>query len=283
MDALNWEVERLQAQLQEVAPGFLLEILASVDSTNSELMRRARAGNCPPTLLVAQTQTAGRGRHGRPWYSAGAQQAGQSLTFSMGMALPKCDWSGLSLAVGVCIAQCLEPRANAGATAAAARIGLKWPNDLWWQERKLAGILIETRSDGSEVYVVVGVGVNIVAPEAPGVGQAAAGLEELALGVDAAQALLRVAVPLAHTLRNFSAKGFAPFKADFDARDVLRGRQVMGLSTLREGATPDWLGEACGVDGSGALLVHTASGMQRVTSSEVRVRPLGPSGSAPPR
>lgn len=281
MGALNWDQALLQSQLQAMDPAFQVEIAASLDSTNSELMRRARAGDCPPTLLVAQTQTAGRGRHGHQWHSAGTKQAGQSLTFSMGMALPTRDWSGLSLAVGLCIAQCLEPRMVAGAAVAAERIGLKWPNDLWWQERKLAGILIETRSEGPDVYIVVGVGVNMVAPEVPGVGQPAAGLQEFAPGVDAAQALLRLATPLAHTLQNFSAEGFAPFKSGFDARDMLRGRQVMGLSTPQEGAAPDWLGQACGVDGSGALLVHTANGMLRVTSSEVRVRPVGHPGSAP--
>ena len=278
MSALNWEVERLQAQLLAIDPGFRVEIAASVDSTNSELMRRARAGNLQPTLLVAQTQTAGRGRLGRQWHSAGAQQAGQSLTFSLGRVLPMRDWSGLSLAVGVCIAQCLEPRADA---AKAALIGLKWPNDLWWQERKLAGVLIETTACGPDIYLVVGVGVNVAVPKVPGMGQPVAGLEEFAPGVNAAQAMLRLAAPLARTLDEFAAEGFAPFKAGFDARDVLRGRQVMGLSKLEEGAAPDWLGQACGVDAGGALLVHTANGMQRVTSSDVKIRPVGHAGSTP--
>ena len=278
MRALNREAERLLAQLQNIDSGFRLEILASVDSTNSELMRRARGGNCQPTLLVAQTQTAGRGRLGRQWHSASAQQTGQSLTFSIGRALPMRDWSGLSLAVGVCIAQCLEPRTDA---AKAALIGLKWPNDLWWQERKLAGILIETMACGPDLYVVVGVGVNIAVPEAPDIGQAVAGLEEFAPGLDAAQALLLVAAPLTRMLAEFATEGFAPFKAGFDARDVLRGRQVMGLSDLSQGATPNWQGQACGVDAGGALLVHTANGMQRVTSSEVKIRPASPPGSTP--
>jgi len=73
-------------------PGFAVEVLAQIDSTNSELMRRARAGRLEPVLLVAEQQTAGRGRLGRQWFSE------QALTFSIGMPLSPQDWSGLSLA-----------------------------------------------------------------------------------------------------------------------------------------------------------------------------------------
>ena len=98
-------------------------------------MRRARAGRLEPVLLVAETQTAGRGRLGRQWHSGA--RAGEVLTFSLGMPLRMADWSGLSLAVGVSVAQSLHPS-----------LQLKWPNDVWLQERKLAGILIETDPAG---------------------------------------------------------------------------------------------------------------------------------------
>lgn len=79
-----------------VLPGFTVEVLPSIDSTNTQLMRRARAGLAEPTLLVAELQTAGRGRLGRPWRGA----VGDALMFSLGMPLAPADWSGLSLAVG---------------------------------------------------------------------------------------------------------------------------------------------------------------------------------------
>ena len=235
MSALNWEPERLRAQLHSVEPGFQLEILATVDSSNSELMRRARAGNCQPTLLIAQTQSAGRGRLGRQWHSASAQQAGRSLTFSLGLALPLRDWSGLSLAVGVCIAKCLERRADA---AIPALIGLKWPNDLWWQERKLAGILIETAACGPALYVVVGVGVNIAVPEVPGIEQPMAALNEFAPGVDAAQALLGLP-PGNRTPTPQEAEACRPFlerQVEFVAPDLIvllggsAANHVLGLA-----------------------------------------------------
>ena len=134
-----WPAESIWEQVSPLLPGFTVEVLPEIDSTNTELMRRARAGQTEPTLLVAERQTAGRGRMGRPWQSA----VGDSLTFSLGLPLAPKDWSGLSLAVGLSVAESLH-----------AEICLKWPNDLWWQERKLAGILIETawNTPGATVF-----------------------------------------------------------------------------------------------------------------------------------
>ena len=236
-----------------VLPGFTVEILPEIDSTNSELMRRARCGRIEPVLLVAERQTAGRGRLGRSWLSAGDQ----SLTFSLGLPLAPADWSGLSLAVGVSLAESLHPA-----------IRLKWPNDLWLAERKLAGILIETASFGereAQRYAVVGVGINIAAPPAAGLATPPAGLRELLPAIDPGEALLRVAAPLVQALSAFANLGFAAFQARFNARDALRDRAVV----LSDGTA----GTAHGTTEAGALLVHTAGGMNTVTSAEVSVRP----------
>ncbi len=243
-------VDTLREQLAPWMPGLVVQVLPEVDSTNTELMRRARAGALPPTLLVALAQIAGRGRMGRSWYS----QPGAALTFSLGLPLQVRDWSGLSLAVGLSLAQSLHPD-----------IRLKWPNDLWWQERKLGGILIETASLGAQRHAVIGVGINLVRPDRPDLSTPAAGLQEALPGVDASQALERVVPGLMQTLRRFEREGFAPFWADFAARDGLHQRAV----TLSDGTQ----GTACGVNEAGALLVHTAAGVQAVTSSEVSVRP----------
>jgi BirA family biotin operon repressor/biotin-[acetyl-CoA-carboxylase] ligase len=216
-------------------------------------MRRARRGRTQPVLLVGEAQTAGRGRLGRGWVS----RAGDSLTFSVGLPLAPPVWDGLSLAVGVAIAESLHPA-----------VRLKWPNDLWVDDRKLGGILIETASfDANQAsrYAVVGVGINIARPGEPGLSTPAIGLCELDAGAEAAAALLAVAAPLAEALKSFERDGFAPFRARFDARDALRGRPVQ----LSDGTG----GTALGVSESGALLVHTAAGTQAVTSSEVSVRP----------
>ena len=256
--AIRWPAEAIWEAVSPGLPGFSVEILPQIDSTNSELMRRARAGRAEPVLLVAEQQTAGRGRLGRDWHSdAGTSMANSgSLTFSLGLPLAPRDWSGLSLAVGVSVAQSLHPD-----------LRLKWPNDLWWQGRKLAGILIETAGVGetpASRYAVVGVGINIQAPQASGLATPPAWLQEVLPGVDAAQALLRIAAALVQTLKTFEGHGFAPFLGAFTTRDALHGMAI----TLSDGGS----GIAQGVDGTGALRVQTAQGLQAITSSEVSVR-----------
>ena len=255
---VRWPAEAIWEAVAPVLPGFTVEVLRELDSTNSELMRRARDGRLEPVLLVAEQQTAGRGRMGRQWHSDGPSgSAPRALTFSLGLNLAPADWSGLSLAVGVSVAQSLHPD-----------IRLKWPNDLWWHDRKLAGILIETANWGeasASRYVVIGVGINLQSPDATGLSTAPVGLAELLPGVDAAQALLRIAAPLVRNVQRFEAHGFAPFQTVFNTRDALAQLPV----TLSDGLQ----GVAQGVDASGALRVASAQGVQRITSAEVSVRP----------
>lgn len=279
---LRWPAEALWEAVAPQLPGFTVEVLPSVDSTNTELMRRARAGQVEPVLLVAEQQTAGRGRMGRAWHS----QAGDSLTFSLGMPLAPVNWSGLSLAVGVSVAESLQP-ALPPAGGAVPRVGLKWPNDLWLGgrggDRKLGGILVETASfvvpqgatagvagAGSARYVVVGVGLNVRPQPGEGMSLPPGSLQEVEDGLDAPAALLRVAAPLVGMLQSFAAYGFAPMQPRFALRDVLQGRTVQ----LSDGTS----GMAHGVGEDGALLVHTAGGMLPITSSEISVRPAPADG-----
>jgi BirA family biotin operon repressor/biotin-[acetyl-CoA-carboxylase] ligase len=256
-----------------------------VDSTNLELQRRWRAGQCHPQLLVAEEQTAGRGRLGRQWHS----RSGSSLTFSLALPVPLQDWSGLSLVVGLAVAESLHPR-----------VGLKWPNDLWvmdapQQGRKLGGILVESVSAGApsrmmptaeapkSSLLVIGIGLNVVEQDWEGVSVTPACVQELLPGVDAGQVLQRVVPALAQALTQFFANGFAPFQARFGARDVLAG----GPLVLSDGRT----GRSAGVDIDGAMLLDIGLERVRVVSGEVSVRPgqdesgsfvpTGSQGSAP--
>ena len=286
---IRWPAEALWEALAPSLPGFTVEVLPEIDSSNTELMRRFRGSPTveprpEPLLLVAEQQTAGRGRLGRQWQS----RRGDSLTFSLGLPLAPADWSGLSLVAGVSVADSLEPLTPS--QGGKPRIGLKWPNDLWLStpqgERKLAGILVETASWEGIRYVVIGIGINIravaldpAAPTAPAAALPAippGGLQELLPELDAPAVLLRIIPPLVQAVQAFERFGFAPFQARFAARDVLAGRAVQ----LSDGTT----GTAHGAGENGALLVHTAAGMKEITSSEVSVRPVAahnPQGARP--
>ncbi len=268
-----WPAEDLWLAMVARQPGLTVEVLPEIDSTNTELMRRARAGLTDPVLLVAEAQTAGRGRLGRPWHG----KVGHAVTFSLGLMLKPADWSGLSLAVGLSLARSLDPSGDLG-------LRLKWPNDLWVQRPntpfgwgKLAGILIETalppvlgcnseqgRDQGR--YCVVGVGINIAPPVAEGLSTAPLGLQDLQHGVTAPEALAKVAEPLLATLLAFEHTGFAPLQNAFNARDALHNLPV----TLSDGRS----GVAQGVDATGALRVVTEQGQEAISSSEVSVRPV---------
>ena len=245
-----WPAESIWEAVSPLLPGFTVEVLPKIDSSNTELMRRARAGQTEPTLLVAERQTAGRGRLGRPWQSA----VGDSLTFSLSLPYAPRDWSGLSLAVGLSVAESLHPG-----------IGLKWPNDLWVADCKLGGILIEAATAGGRSQVVVGIGINIRPRSAEGLSTPPAALTELWPQATAGQALLRLMPPLVRTLQDFEQRGFAPLQPRFEARDVLRGREVHTGDGLR--------GQALGVGPTGALRLLQADGERLIDSSEVSVRP----------
>lgn len=264
--AAPWFEEEIAAAVAPLLQGLAVEVVDEIDSTSSELMRRAREGRAQPVLLVAQRQTAGRGRMGRAWQSA--QDAGEpaSLTFSLGLPLMPRDWSGLSLAVGVSVAESLDP-------ANEVRVALKWPNDLWIEDRKLGGILIETAlpQDGTaERYLVIGIGINLGAREATGMSTPPAWVAEWRPDATAGQLLREIVPPLVAHVLLFGERGFVPFAERFAARDVLRGRELQ----LSDGTA----GRGAGVGWGGELLVQTAEGMKTITSAEVSVRPAPSNG-----
>ncbi len=246
-----WPAEAVWQQVFPVLPDFTVEILPEVDSTNTELMRRARAGQHEPTLLVAERQTAGRGRMGRVWQS----EPGESLTFSLSLPMAPKDWSGLSLAVGLSLAESLH-----------ADVGLKWPNDLWVRERKLGGILVEAASMGGRSQVVVGVGLNIRPRPADGLNTPPAALTDLLPEQTAGSCLGRVVPDLVRALLTFEREGFAPLQARFESRDVLRGRRVHTSDGQQ--------GLSLGVSPGGALRLQTDTGVQDIHSAEISVRPF---------
>lgn len=260
---------QLRPMLEPACPGIQVECVDTAESTNTTLLERARRGHTGAQLLAARSQTAGRGRQGRSWWS----EPDASLTFSLALALDRADWSGLSLAAGLAVAEAFAPQIG-------PELGLKWPNDLWLRDptgqqpqgRKLGGILIETTTPAGAAsrarVAVVGVGLNIRGPDAPldaqRYGSGYACLQERIPAADAPSVLLRVAPALLAGLLRFAQEGFAPLRARYAARDLLADHPVQA------GAMH---GRAAGVNDQGMLLVHTEAGVQAIASGEVSVRP----------
>lgn len=260
---LHAGAEALWQAAAPALPGLSVEVLPDVDSTNAELMRRARAGRTEPVVLTALRQSAGRGRLGRAWVTL----PGASLAVSIGLPLAPADWSGVSLAVGVAAAEALHPS-----------VRLKWPNDLWWEGRKLGGILIETANVPTATegrrYCVIGIGLNLATPElppdAPRDALPPTGLDAVldAQGEprrDSGAWLAVLGPAVLQAVLAFERTGFSPWLARFQARDALCGLPVR----LSDGAE----GTADGVEADGALRVQTISGVRRVQQGEVSVRP----------
>ncbi len=308
----HWRAEALWQQLEPYLPGLSVEVLARAESTNSLLLERARlgrgrhdapvttpgelinlrsqgrdpdaldegggpfgrrAGDTQPALLVAEHQTLGRGRQGRTWQAS----AGASLTFSLALPLAPRDWSGLSLAVGVALANALEP-AEPGHDP---RLLLKWPNDLWLADgpagaalgRKLGGVLIETVAVGKQRMVVVGVGLNIAALAPAASREWSSGfacLQELTPAATAPDALQRVALPLVKALHQFEREGFAGFAPAYARRDLLRGLRVTAQNPAAADAPLE--GTVEGVSGRGALLLRVGASLHLVSSGDISVR-----------
>ena len=254
--------------------GVACEVVARTESTNSDVLVRARKRmvDLPPALLrVAEEQTAGRGRFDRHWVSA----RGAALTFSYG-----CQWPivqqglvGLSLVVGVAIQQGLQ---KLGVT-----VQLKWPNDILYQGRKLAGVLVESVIKDQGGYVVIGIGINLDVPShvRMQIAQPVADLQE-ALHAEVGTppnpdtlpqaALLAVVQTLHAHVQTFRQHGFAPFHAQWNQLHAFQDKPVQ----LLDGEVVVATGLTRGVDEYGQLLLETSSGMRRLRSGDISLRPL---------
>lgn len=258
-------------------------------STNERLLQLpapAPAGSLAVCLAVHQS--AGKGRSGKSWHSP----AGAGLLLSVSGAAPKPPDGSLALALGVAIAESLEDFVS-------ERVELKWPNDLVAQDRKLGGILVETSTQAptggrasrpprkpdafapgnsaqgeSETRVVAGLGVNIrVAKEqrervAEEGGMDPAALWELDQRKTPEPSVLAAAMitAMAEVLERYPVDGFAHWEDRWRQRDWLAGRRIEALCGAGR-----HVGEAAGVDSSGALLLKESDGVRRILSAEIRL------------
>jgi BirA family biotin operon repressor/biotin-[acetyl-CoA-carboxylase] ligase len=273
----GWRIDlsALRAALAGPARDWLVEIVEETGSTNADLSRAVREdGWGGGRVRVAYRQTAGRGRQGRPWQG----QAGLTFSVAVPLALAPARLGGLSLAVGLALAEALA----AFAPGLGRAVGLKWPNDLQIDGRKLAGILIESVPAGPQrVWAVIGIGLNLVRDSAmeAALGRQLAGVAEAVDGFDREHGptalLAAVLNRLGAMQADFLAHGFGPMAPRWCARDAYRDQPVRLLHDGRLLAE----GMARGVDGEGHLLLETDAGLQRIASGELSLRPAGTEGS----
>jgi BirA family biotin operon repressor/biotin-[acetyl-CoA-carboxylase] ligase len=259
------DAARVARHLGARAAAFSIEVCEAVDSTNTALL--ARAGAPTRTVLAAEWQSGGRGRRGRAWHAG----LGGALTFSLAWRFARgaAGLSGLSLAVGLAIARALE-------AAGAQGISLKWPNDVLWRGRKLAGILVELAGDAlGPALAVIGIGLNVrLAPATrERIGRGAADLASvLGEAPDRNRLLALLLLELEQVLSRFERSGFGALRAQWRRYDAHEGRRVTLL--LPDGTRAR--GTARAVAEDGALVLETRAGLRRFHGGEVSLRAAGP-------
>jgi BirA family biotin operon repressor/biotin-[acetyl-CoA-carboxylase] ligase len=281
----DWRIDRERARAGGAGaiPPDALEIVDETASTNTDLVARMKALPRERTAFgvhavrAAYRQTAGRGRQGRSWRTT----PGHALTFSLACVLPRplAGLAGLSLATGVAVVDGLSRLAP----GEAARLALKWPNDVLLDGGKLAGILIETAwSTESASAVVIGVGINVrrdlaleaeldvaaAAIPAPTRAAPPAALSQALPNANLTDTLAVVVKALTEMIERFGTQGFAVFVDRWNACHAHANREVVLLEKGVEFAR----GIATGVDGTGQLLLLTDAGVQAIATGDVSLR-----------
>ncbi|CAB1371063.1 biotin--[acetyl-CoA-carboxylase] ligase [Denitratisoma oestradiolicum] len=253
----SFDIAAAAAALGTTACRYDIDAVAECDSSNSRLLERAAAGAPSGTVLVAERQTAGRGRRGRSWISAPAD----SLTFSLLWRFPHQSDApaALSLAVGLALVRGLEALGARG-------IGLKWPNDLLIGDSKLAGILVELQA-GELRSAVIGIGLNLRRPNGLSEDVAAAGLDQALAALPTREVVLAALLAaLAQTLDAYGSSGFASLRNEWQARHAWQGLPVR----VSGGEAAEGL--CLGVGDDGALNLDTPQGLRRILAGDVSLR-----------
>lgn len=231
-----------------------------LDSTNAFMLKHAgelTSGD----ICVAEYQSAGRGRRGRRWQSP----YGSHLYCSMYWCFPQgmAQAMGLSLVVACSLATVLE---NNGVT----EVGLKWPNDIYYQHKKLAGVLIEMSGQAdSECNLVIGIGMNLAMPsqQAEHINQPWSDLSESGIELDKTELVIALQKQLQLDIRLFEQQGLSAFMVRWQASDIFYGQPIqliLGDKVIK--------GLCRGIDSAGAVILENDDGMQTFVGGEISLR-----------
>lgn len=253
--------KRINDKLRESTISPKVHIHGTLDSSNAELLRKKhelQAGD----VIIAEMQTQGRGRRGREWFSPYAANINLSMYWKFEHGMKAAD--GLSLVVGLAVIQVLK--------SYAPQLQLKWPNDLVYDNKKLAGILLELVGEPNGVcHIAIGIGINVNVLDTKyfaKVDQAWVSLAQIIGSAIDRNELVPAIISSLHTyLMNFERHGFSYFKEEWANFDALKGQEAliyMGDQVI--------VGTADGVSDTGAFRLMTHLGLQTFTGGEVSLR-----------
>ncbi|WP_261816239.1 bifunctional biotin--[acetyl-CoA-carboxylase] ligase/biotin operon repressor BirA [Vibrio gallicus] len=238
-----------------------IEVIPVIDSTNQYLLNRGDLTS--GSVCVAEYQTNGRGRRGRQWVSPYGSNIYYSMYWRLEAGLQAA--MGISLVIGIALTEALEELGIEGCK-------LKWPNDVYHNQKKLAGILVELSGQaGDAANLIIGVGVNVAMPEGvEGIDQPWTSLNEITGGQSKLRnQLVKVLTNRLHCcIEIYETQGLTPFLNKWHERDNFFNQQVKLVMGSRE-----VYGVCKGIDATGALLLETPNGIEPFIGGEISVRP----------
>ena len=257
-----------------MAINWILESVDQSPSTNEDLMARWRASQLwEPIARKASTQTSGKGRLGRSWIS----HPHQALTFSVAYPFKKniSELSGLSLACGLAVIKGISQASDIShEDLKKLGLGLKWPNDIFFNGKKLAGMLLEGGQLNStqSTWIVVGIGINLTANEdlEKSIERPIASLDQLSQlkTIDSDVLWLAILKELAEVIELFEQDSFAQFQAEWNSWDVYKNKTC----AIIHNEQIQYEGFERGVDDQGHLLIESDNRMQKIISGEVSLK-----------
>ena len=235
-----------------------IQLFEEIDSTNAEAIRQIQAGNTANRLVVARCQSAGRGRRGRRWLSP--LDAGVYMSVMKQFALQPNALQGLSLLTALSLKQALNSLGISG-------LQLKWPNDILFQKKKLAGILLELQQRDRQCYLVFGIGLNIALPAelTQEIHRPVTDITSIADDIPDHNCIVATVInALCNNLVEYEKSGFSSFRESWNEADSYLNSNI----EIHNGKKRI-IGKSLGVDSNGALLLQTASGLQSINGGEV--------------
>lgn len=245
-------------------------VLFQIDSTNNEALKLLRAGVDAPILVLAEMQSAGRGRRGRPWYSPFGRSIYMTLGWRYTQGLAALE--GLSLVVGLMLLRSLQK-------LGAKDLALKWPNDVMWRQQKLAGILVDVQGDpAGECQVAIGLGLNVELPISPEDAQQSC-IDQPWVDLNRVLKSQQKSLPcrnvlvanllneLVPALRDIQDSGFATYQREWQAHDYCLGKSLQVNHSIDSS-----MGRGTGVNSQGAYTLETSRGMLAVSGGEISIR-----------